>query len=63
MADNVTNLRQFRKQIERAKKRAEADENAAKFGRSKGAKILEATRNEKAAKFLDDHFTGEDDEA
>lgn len=62
MADNVTNLRQFRKQIERAKKRAQADENAAKFGASKGERILNVTRNEKAAKFLDAHFTGQEDE-
>ena len=50
---SVTNLNRFRKDKARAEKRAEADANAAKHGRSKAQKLLEATRNEKAQRHLD----------
>ncbi|WP_370160735.1 DUF4169 family protein [Limimaricola soesokkakensis] len=49
------NLNQFRKQTARAEKRARADVNAAKFGRSKAEKTRDAAEAEAAAKRLDGH--------
>ncbi|WP_292290502.1 DUF4169 family protein [Marivita sp.] len=54
---NVTNLNQFRKAKVRDAKRAQADENAVKFGRSKAQKDLEAARAEKARRELDGKST------
>ena len=51
----VTNLKRFRKEKARAEKRARADENAARFGRSKAQKALEQARAEKSARLLDAH--------
>lgn len=51
----IIRLRAAKKQMDRAKKRAQADENAAKFGRTKAQKSLEAARAEKAARDLDGH--------
>ena len=52
---NVTNLNRFRKQKARDEKRAEADANAVKHGRTKAQKSLEDARAEKAARSLDGH--------
>ncbi|MGR3498247.1 MAG: DUF4169 family protein [Limimaricola soesokkakensis] len=49
------NLNQFRKQKARAEKKARADANAAKFGRSKAEKTRDAAEAEAAAKRLDGH--------
>ncbi|ALG90835.1 MULTISPECIES: DUF4169 family protein [Actibacterium] len=49
------NLRAARKQRDRVRKRAEADENAVKFGRSKAAKVLDAARSDHARRMLDQH--------
>lgn len=54
MSDPV-NLRQARKTRERARKCRQADENAAKYGRSKAQRKLEAARQEKARAALDAH--------
>ena len=54
MADPV-NLNKFRKARTRADKRANATENAAKFGRSKAQKTLDKARSEKTARLLDGH--------
>lgn len=51
----VTNLNQIRKQKARADKRAEADANAAKFGRTKAQKALEQAQADKARRELDRH--------
>jgi phage protein D len=51
----VANLRVARKARDRAAKKAEADQNAAKFGRSKGEKQLEAAEADKARRNLDGH--------
>ncbi len=51
----IVNLRAARKARERAKDRAEADENAARFGRTKALKALERARAEKARETLDAH--------
>ena len=59
---NVTNLRQFRKQADRVKKRAQGAENAANHGRTKAQKVLDAAQNERARKMLDQHqIEGEDE--
>lgn len=51
----VTNLNRFRKDKARAEKRARADENAAKHGRTKAQKALEDARSDKAIRDLDGH--------
>ena len=51
----VTNLDRFRKQKARADKRAEADGNAVKFGRTKAEKQATERTREKADKDLDGH--------
>ena len=54
---NVTNLNQFRKTKARSDKRAKADENAVKFGRTKAQKALAKARAEKAKRDLDGKST------
>lgn len=49
------NLNRFRKEKARAEKKARADENAIKFGRSKADKELDRTRAEKQERDLSDH--------
>mgnify|MGYP003556019459 CR=1 FL=1 len=51
----IVNLRQAKKQAARKAARCEADANAAKHGRTKGERTLEAARAEKAARELDGH--------
>ena len=50
---SVINLRQVRKDRDRADKRAKADTNAAKFGRTKAQKAAEKADAERAAQHLD----------
>ena len=47
------NLNRFRKQKARVAKKARADENAARFGRSKAEKELDRVQSEKARRELD----------
>ena len=47
------NLNRFRKQKARATKKARADENVVRFGRSKAEKDLDRARSEKARRDLD----------
>ena len=54
MADPV-NLRLARKQLDRAKKRVQGAENAAKHGVSKTEKALNKARADKDARGLDQH--------
>lgn len=49
MAEPV-NLNRFRKDKARAAKKARADENAVKFGRSKAEKDLDRARSDKACR-------------
>ena len=49
------NLNRFRNEKARAKKRARADENAAKHGRTKAQKELEKSRNIKDLRDLSQH--------
>jgi hypothetical protein len=54
MAD-IINLRAAKKAAMRAKSRAQGDENAAKFGRSRAEKTATEARHEKAKAQLDAH--------
>ncbi|MCA0872157.1 DUF4169 family protein [Seohaeicola saemankumensis] len=54
MAEPV-NLNRFRKAKARADKKARADENAVKFGRTKAERELERARAEKARSDIDSH--------
>ncbi len=51
----IINLRQARKDRTRTQKRVVADENAARFGRTRALKSLEKARNERAEDLLDGH--------
>jgi len=51
----IINLRAAKKAADRAKNRAQGDENAMKFGRSKAERALEAARAEKARRDIDSH--------
>ena len=52
---SVLNLNAARKAAARDAAGKQADANAAKFGRTKAEKALEAARKEKAARDLDGH--------
>ncbi|SPJ28730.1 DUF4169 family protein [Falsiruegeria mediterranea] len=54
MAEPV-NLNRFRKEKARAEKKARADQNAVKFGRTKAEKDLTQARADKAKRDLDGH--------
>ncbi|MGR3622483.1 DUF4169 family protein [Pseudophaeobacter sp.] len=54
MAEPV-NLNRFRKDKARAEKKARADQNAVKFGRSKAEKDLDKARKAQEVQRLDDH--------
>ena len=58
MAEPV-NLNRFRKQKARAEKKARADANAVKFGRSKAEKQLDRSRRDKNDRQLDGHKSEE----
>ena len=47
------NLNRFRKEKARAEKKARADRNAVKFGRTKAEKQLDRARADKSARDLD----------
>ncbi|MDF1804593.1 DUF4169 family protein [Thalassovita sp.] len=47
------NLNRFRKNKARAEKKARADQNAVKFGRTKAQKDIEQTSADKASRDLD----------
>ena len=49
------NLGRYRKEKARAEKKARADENAVRFGRTKAERDLEKARADKAASDLDGH--------
>ncbi len=51
----IINLRQVRKERARVDKRTAADENAARFGRTRALKLLEKARNAQAEGHLDAH--------
>lgn len=49
------NLNRFRKEKVRAATKARADENAAKFGRTKSQKAVDSTKITRARRLLDGH--------
>ncbi len=49
------NLNKARKARDRVKKKAQADENAVKFGRTKAQRVLEAAQSDKMRAALDRH--------
>ncbi|MEC7963495.1 MAG: DUF4169 family protein [Pseudomonadota bacterium] len=49
----VVNLNKFRKAKARAEKKAQADENAVKFGRTKAEKSLDRAQNAEVQQDLD----------
>lgn len=61
MPDPV-NLNRIRKDRQRAEKRAAADANAVKFGRTKAEKDLEKARAAKAARDHDAHRRDDDEQ-
>ncbi|MBL3609807.1 DUF4169 family protein [Rhodovulum sulfidophilum] len=63
MTGGVVNLRQARKARERAAKKAQGDENAARFGRTRGQKAREELDATRARDALDGHRRTPDDEA
>ncbi len=61
MTEAPVNLNRARKAKDRAREKARADENAAKFGRTKAERLAEALRSERARAHLDAHrFTDEE---
>lgn len=52
----IINLKQAKKAEARRQSRAQGDENAARFGRTKAEKQLEMTRAAKATAHLDGHL-------
>ena len=55
MSETPVNLNRARKEKARQEARRQADANAAKFGRTKAERILDATRAAKARAILDAH--------
>ena len=55
MSDKPVNLNRVRKDKARAEKRARADENAVKFGRTKAEKARDADAADKADRHVDSH--------
>ena len=51
----IINLRQASKTRKRSQKRAQGDENAARFGRSSAEKRIEKDREERLKAHLDQH--------
>ena len=60
MSDAPVNLNRVRKQKARAEEKARANENAARFGRTKAQKALEQAQADKARAVLDQHRRDED---
>jgi hypothetical protein len=56
----IVSLRAVRKAQSRAEAKAQADANAAKFGRTKAERVLEAARREQARRLLDQHRLDEE---
>ncbi|APX24587.1 MAG: DUF4169 domain-containing protein [Rhodobacteraceae bacterium] len=56
---NLINLNKARKARAKTRKRAEADENAVRHGRTKAQKTLDKANADKANRHLDGHRTEE----
>jgi len=57
---DIVNLNRFRKAQKRVKKRAQADENALKFGRTKTEREIDEARAQKAREVLRQHHLEEE---
>ncbi len=57
----VVNLKRFRKRAERTKTDRSAEENRARFGRTKAERARDRKQHEKLGKMLDQHRMGEDE--
>jgi hypothetical protein len=55
MTDGPVNLNRYRKEKAKGEAKTRADANAAKHGRTKAERLLDAARNEKARAMLDRH--------
>ncbi|KNG95438.1 DUF4169 family protein [Pseudaestuariivita atlantica] len=55
MSGTPINLNRARKARDKVKKRAQADENAVKFGRTKAEKSKDTAERDKATRKLDQH--------
>lgn len=62
MMAEIINLKQAKKQRDRADKKARAEANRAQFGRTKSERQRTETETEKARRLLDSHQRGDDDE-
>ncbi|EAQ26776.1 DUF4169 family protein [Roseovarius sp. 217] len=60
MSEGPVNLNRVRKQKARAADKARAEENAARFGRTKAQKTIEQAQADKARAALDDHRLDKD---
>jgi len=58
--NKIVNLNRARKIRAREEKRAQADANAVKHGRTKAERIAEAARSEQARRVLDQHNMDEE---
>ena len=61
MSAEIINLRQVRKQRERERKAAEAEENRVRFGRTKAERTLAETAHARAERTLDGHLRTDTD--
>lgn len=61
MSGDIVNLRHFRKSKARAEKETRAEQNRAKFGRTKAEKQLDKASKAAASRHLDGHKLTEDD--
>lgn len=55
MSSRITNLNRFRKDKAKSEKRAQADANSIKFGRTKAEKSSDSAKRDAAQKLLDGH--------
>ncbi|WP_457646757.1 DUF4169 family protein [Profundibacter sp.] len=58
--NEIVNLNRARKTRAREEKRAQADANAVKHGRTKAERIFDAARSEQARRILDQHHMDEE---
>jgi hypothetical protein len=58
---DIVNLNRARKDRARAEAKALADANAARHGRTKAERVLEALQSERARKILDQHRLSEEE--
>lgn len=55
MTDNIINFRKAKKSVAKAKKESRAEENRARFGRTKTEKLKDASEKSKLASHVDGH--------